>query len=962
MTNTASVASASTSPKAASSMPSSPRHSFRMPFHLGMTPVNQGQEKQRSSSGTVGPRANAAAQKNGRSFSAQHPPLSKSAHSHKNSVTQTPSQPRRRRFNDTRELDILRSEVAAQSRAARSGTSTPRSFGPGMSAAMSTESLFQPNGFGSPQMSPYMGQMPYSSSQGSLLRVNQSWGSRPGLSPSSSQLDVTGFSNREAAVRSVQVPEGMGIGVGDSPYPTFAKQIDAESFAAGNSLRGPAMMSNPDLLQDSDVYAVRGGPPNAAPQQADATWPEPRTSNSAWQGPSTYSNKSPVLSATDARDGLAPPPRLPSSPSPAPSNMALSSQPSGLSDSPHISEPALASVDGPEASSTLTHPREGAKTPPRMPFTAAPTTAPVPPTSISKPPPSTALPASASSTSLPMQRPTMPSSPSRRSIFSMGARHEASGLRNEHTASASTTKESKWKSLFGPLFRKKKSHPSMPAKSAASSANSKPTSGSTAPVTAAGLTAPLTASSLSANKPEKDSAVKTGNDSMPVPGPTAPAPSAPAPSAPAPSAPAPTAPAPTAPAAATEPETVIVTFPVSPRAQTQGVSNVSQLPPQRPPRLGPISSPPEPPTPPQRPLPPEAPEPFSPSVVTVPNPVQPEPQASASVYDPDSVTPPMSPSGPSGTTPSASASAFASAPVLLPYATTPAAEYAPAPSYSVPSTMASRPLSPVNSMPWNLQTAPATKTAAEPEPSSMYPPTTALFTRTGDSASSSMATVPTDQPLMSSTTPSSVTSPLSVKSASSNLLPAFGSTTVMSSGPSDTNWPPASTLAPPPHEKLGDPAPDRSFHTPRLSGASQEVPKVSSQAPAPPLAYYYPSPSIPSGATSTNTATSTLAPSLTSNPFYLPSSSLTPSFSTQQLAYHQEVEPANLFATPRRTSNIVASHTYSPQDESVHVHGHGIGGDDDASETEDMGMPLSRSMQEMIRYTLLQPSALDTQH
>ena len=172
------------------------------------------------------------------------------------SMTPTPGQ-RRRRFNDTREIDVLISEISAHSRAAqRSNPASP--YGAGAMSPMlfspSTDSLAYGAGIGSGPQSPYIPGSPTNMSQSSLLRGRPRMG-RPGALSSLSQLDVTGISQSESGLCRVAIPEGMGVGVTDSPYPAFLRN-DSDPMSEGNGLRGPAMTSSSDMLQDPDMLSI----------------------------------------------------------------------------------------------------------------------------------------------------------------------------------------------------------------------------------------------------------------------------------------------------------------------------------------------------------------------------------------------------------------------------------------------------------------------------------------------------------------------------------------------------------------------------------------------------------------------------------------------------------------------------------------------------------------------------------
>lgn len=171
-----------------------------------------------------------------------------------NSSTSPTPGGRRRRFNDTREIDVLISEVSAQSRVGSPGMSPYGSMST-TSFSPSTDSLMFGGGAGV--------HSPMAMSQTSLMRggagANRPRPGRPGAMSSLSQVDVTGISKSEIGLCRVAIPEGMGVGVTDSPYPTFMRSPELDSMAEGNALRGPAMVSNPDLLQDLDTFSMYRG-------------------------------------------------------------------------------------------------------------------------------------------------------------------------------------------------------------------------------------------------------------------------------------------------------------------------------------------------------------------------------------------------------------------------------------------------------------------------------------------------------------------------------------------------------------------------------------------------------------------------------------------------------------------------------------------------------------------------------
>ncbi|WFC99943.1 hypothetical protein MYAM1_002689 [Malassezia yamatoensis] len=152
------------------------------------------------------------------------------------SAQSTSTQPRRRRYNDTRDLDKIAQEIRAEDRAIRSRATseaaTPmRSFG-----SPSTDSLLAPDAFrnyssnGSTPASPYS-TTPYNRSQSSLRGSNFSnmsvhtLPSRPAPGDSALSLSLFnafhGISPSESASRRLNLPLGMDVGYGDNPYPTL---------------------------------------------------------------------------------------------------------------------------------------------------------------------------------------------------------------------------------------------------------------------------------------------------------------------------------------------------------------------------------------------------------------------------------------------------------------------------------------------------------------------------------------------------------------------------------------------------------------------------------------------------------------------------------------------------------------------------------------------------------------------
>ncbi|WFD43675.1 hypothetical protein MPSI1_002339 [Malassezia psittaci] len=183
------------------------------------------------------------------------------------SAQQSSTQPRRRRYNDTRDLDVIAQEIRAEDRAIRSratsGAATPmRNFG-----SPSTDSLLAPDAFrnyssnGSTPASPYS-TTPYSRSQTSLRGSNfanmsmHTLPSRPAPGDSALSLSLFnafhGISPSESASRRLNLPLGMDIGYGDNPYPTLVssrmRDVDPMPplFSDATGTHTPNAQSSPD--------------------------------------------------------------------------------------------------------------------------------------------------------------------------------------------------------------------------------------------------------------------------------------------------------------------------------------------------------------------------------------------------------------------------------------------------------------------------------------------------------------------------------------------------------------------------------------------------------------------------------------------------------------------------------------------------------------------------------------------
>jgi len=225
--------------------------------------------------------------------------------------------PRRRRFKDTRELDVLRNEVSYYSR--KSGMSSPYSASRPISPSMDSLHL---NGVYSIPQSPNGLGSPTNASQTSLLRSSNRPSDWTGTAtPMSHFYGPSASALSESPISRVQVPEGMGVGVTESPYPVFAKSVESDTFAMGNSLRGPAFSNNQDMLRDAGVY---GPAASSSPMQSmmdlpqTASQPEPRSLMQSWHSVDRASGPTSDISNTPQRS-LSPSPMggtsVPSSPS-----------------------------------------------------------------------------------------------------------------------------------------------------------------------------------------------------------------------------------------------------------------------------------------------------------------------------------------------------------------------------------------------------------------------------------------------------------------------------------------------------------------------------------------------------------------------------------------------------------------------------------------------------------------------
>lgn len=179
-------------------------------------------------------------------------------------------QPRRRRYNDTRDLDLIAQEMSAEHRIMRSraasGAATPMRFEPETPRSPSTDSLLAAEAFrgtshnGSVPPSPYA-MSPYSMSQPSLrggLASNmslQTLPTRPGPGDSALSLSLfdafpAGVNPSQSASRRVNIPEGMDVGFNDNPYPSIMRSRTEVDLipplpSDASSVRSPGLLSSP---------------------------------------------------------------------------------------------------------------------------------------------------------------------------------------------------------------------------------------------------------------------------------------------------------------------------------------------------------------------------------------------------------------------------------------------------------------------------------------------------------------------------------------------------------------------------------------------------------------------------------------------------------------------------------------------------------------------------------------------
>lgn len=196
-------------------------------------------------------------------------------------------QPRRRRFNDTRDLDVLANELQAERHAVHSrnasASMSPMRFGAETPASPSTDSLLAPDAFRNHSMGGSVPQSPYSMSPFNLSQHSLRGGlpsnmsmhtlpTRPGPGDSALSLSLMeafpGVHPSDSAARRFDIPEGMSIGFGDNPYPTMVRsrtELDVSSpMSETNSIR-------------SNMYPPTPGPQSPTPDSRSPSLNAPRS-------------------------------------------------------------------------------------------------------------------------------------------------------------------------------------------------------------------------------------------------------------------------------------------------------------------------------------------------------------------------------------------------------------------------------------------------------------------------------------------------------------------------------------------------------------------------------------------------------------------------------------------------------------------------------------------------------------
>lgn len=140
---------------------------------------------------------------------------------------------RRRRAQDTRELDVLARELAQE-------RMYPQMMIP--DSASFSESI-RHAGIGSRAASPYSA-TPMNMSTSSLVRPSMAGARSPGGDslPGSPSMQMPSFSPDTAYSSVFGLPEGMFVGVNDSPYPTMQRRVDIVDYDAHGNVRMPQQM------------------------------------------------------------------------------------------------------------------------------------------------------------------------------------------------------------------------------------------------------------------------------------------------------------------------------------------------------------------------------------------------------------------------------------------------------------------------------------------------------------------------------------------------------------------------------------------------------------------------------------------------------------------------------------------------------------------------------------------------
>ena len=159
--------------------------------------------------------------------------------------------PRRRRAQDTRELDVLARELAQE-------RMYPQMMIP--DSASFSESI-RHAGIGSRAASPYSA-TPMNMSTSSLVRPSMAGARSPGGDslPGSPSMQMPSFSPETAYSSVFGLPEGMFVGVNDSPYPTMQRRVDIVDYDAHGNMRIPQQMYARPGMSSSSPGARRPDP------------------------------------------------------------------------------------------------------------------------------------------------------------------------------------------------------------------------------------------------------------------------------------------------------------------------------------------------------------------------------------------------------------------------------------------------------------------------------------------------------------------------------------------------------------------------------------------------------------------------------------------------------------------------------------------------------------------------------